>query len=66
MRIDPAKLDLALAKNCMSIVDLRTCCAAATLVKIRHSLHYEVNTKTAGKIAKALNVDVTELLKEES
>lgn len=64
MRINRIKLDLILAAKCMSITDLRHCCSSATLAKIRSIPNYDVNTKTAGKIAKALNVNVEELLEE--
>ncbi len=60
MRIDPKKIDLFLAKSCMSERDLRNGTSPQILLRIRREM--EIKPKTAGKIAKALGVDVTEII----
>ena len=60
MRINPKKLELFLAKACMSERDLRSGTSPQTLLRIRKGM--EVKPKTAGKIAKTLGVDVTEII----
>ena len=60
MRIDPQKLDLYLARRCMSEAELRKGTSPQTLLKIRRGL--EVKPKTVGIIANALQVDVTDII----
>lgn len=60
MRVDPKKLELYLAKACMSESDLRTGTSPQTLLKIRKGM--EVKPKTVGKIAIALGVDVIDII----
>ncbi len=60
MRIDPKKLELYLAKACMSESDLRTNTSPQTLLRIRKGM--EVKPKTVGKIARALDVDVLDII----
>lgn len=62
MKIDPKKLDLFLARECKSLSDLREGSSPQTLKRIRNG--EEVKPRTAGRIAKALNCDVAELLEE--
>ena len=62
MKIDPKKLDLALARECKSLHDLRDGTSPQTLKRIR--MGEEVKPKTAGRIAKALGCDVTDILEE--
>ena len=62
MRIDPKKLEICLARACKSRSDLRDGTSPQTLLRIHNG--EEVGTKTAGRIAKALGVDVTEILEE--
>lgn len=62
MRVDPKKLELCLARACMSESDLRTGTSPQTLLKIRKGM--EVKPKTAGKIALALGVDITDIIKD--
>ncbi len=62
MRIDLKKLEIALAKNCMSEADLRSGTSPQTLLRIRQGM--EVRPKTVGKIAKALNVPVTDIIED--
>lgn len=65
MKIDCKKLDLALARACKSAADLRSEFSSATLTRIRNDPNYEVTTKTAGRLARALAIDVRELIKED-
>lgn len=66
MKVAWSKLEIALARSCKSIADLRKSnIHPRTLSKIRSDPTYQPTTKTIGKIAKALNVDVRELLEEE-
>lgn len=59
MKIDKGKLDIILAKKCMSLTDLRGKLSAGTLTRIRSA---EVTTKTVGKLAAALGVDPAEII----
>lgn len=65
MRIDKKKLELAMARACMGLPDLMAAAAVP-----RATLNEAINTgretrpATVGKIAKALNVDVTEILED--
>lgn len=60
MKVDQFKLDVALARSCKSLADLRSGTSPQTLQRIREG--HEVMPKTAGRIAKALGVDVTEIV----
>ena len=63
MRVDSKKLNIALANQCKSASELRDILSPATISRVRRE--ERINTKTAGKIAKALNVAVEDLLFEE-
>ncbi len=63
MKIDRTKLDILLARKCKSVSSLRTGVSPQTLLKIRKGGN--VNPATAGRIAKALGVDVTEIIETE-
>lgn len=61
MVINRRRLDFILAEQCMAISDLRQeNLSAATLTRIRKGC--EVSTKTAGKLARALNVPLERLI----
>lgn len=62
MRIDIDKLETALARCCMNAKDLNGAASLTTVQRIRCG--YDIKPKTAGKIAKILNVDISELVKE--
>lgn len=64
MCIDGDKLAIALARACMSVSDLseKTGIPVNTIVNVKR--RRVTRPKTAGKIAQALGVDVTELLKD--
>jgi hypothetical protein len=64
MRIDKQKLDMVLAEQCKSATDLRDCFSPATITRIRRG--YEVGTKTAGKLARALDVPLLNLVMSET
>jgi len=63
LKIDKEKLSLALARKCMGTRDLaeETKLGEATIVKIRSGKQI-ARTQTIGKIAKALDVDVSEII----
>ena len=61
MKIDGRKVDVILARNCMSRRDLRGKGASPQTMQ-RISRGEEVLPKTAGRIAKALRVDIEEIL----
>lgn len=64
MRIDNVKLDLWLARQQKSLIDLRSSgISPQTLTKVRRG--EAVKPKTVGGIAAALGVDPTEIIKEE-
>lgn len=62
MRIDPKKMELYLARACMSETDLRNETSPQTLLRIRRGM--EVKPKTVGRIARALGVDVTDIIQD--
>ena len=62
MKIDSRKLDLILARECKSLSDLRDGSSPQTLRRIRRG--EEVQPKTLGRIARALNCDVTDIMEE--
>ena len=60
MKVEIKKLELALARACKNERDLRSFIAPQTLRRIRQG--DEIKPATAGRLARALGVDVTELL----
>ena len=60
MKIDTMKLDLQLARRCMSLGDLRESTSPQTLTRIRRG--EDVKLKTLGRIAQALDVDPAEII----
>lgn len=63
MKIQKEKLELAMARACMNARDLQK--EGLSSVTVCRAFRGEsVTTKTVGKIARALGVDVTELLEE--
>ena len=60
MKLSVEKLEIELARQCKTISDFRTGASPKTITKIR--LGREVTPRTAGRIARALNVDVSEIL----
>lgn len=63
MRICKSKLDLALARQCKSLSDLRSDFSPKTLVMINNGA--ELRTKTVGRLARLLKCDPAELVAEE-
>lgn len=64
MKINIMKLNIELARNCVTISELRNHgVAPQTLTRIRKGEN--VNPATLGKIAKALGVDPTEIMETE-
>ena len=60
MKIDKNRLDVVLARKCMSLRDLRPFLSPCTLSRINAGK--DVRTKTVGAVAKVLGVDVLEIL----
>lgn len=60
MKIDTAKLDLLLARKCKALSDLRDGSSPQTLKRVRKG--EEVQPKTVGRIAKALNCDPADII----
>lgn len=63
MKIDYKKLELALAQRCMNLSDLRDGTSPQTLKRIRRG--EEVKPATAGLVARALCVDVSDIIMQE-
>ena len=60
MRIEPTKLNIILARKSMSLTDLRQTVSADTLRRVTKG--EEIRTKTTGRIAAALGVDVLDII----
>lgn len=67
MKIDKKKLELAMARKCVSIDNLSelTGISVYSLTRLKNGIQ-KGRTKTVGLIAKALEVDVTEIIAEEA
>ena len=63
MKIDNSKLDMALARKCVNLSQLRAGISPQTLTRIRRG--DAVKPVTVGKIAKALGVDPVEIIEKE-
>lgn len=61
MKVDQKKLDLILAKQGKSLTDLRESFSPGTLTRMRNN---GVRTKTINRLAKALGVEVEDLIEE--
>ena len=64
MKVNVERLKIAQAQKCLSNIELcrKAEIGALTLLEIKNGKRKSPTLKTVGKIAKALNVDVTELL----
>ena len=67
MKIDKKKLELAMARKCVSIDNLSelTGISVYSLTRLKNGIQ-KGRTKTVGLIAKALEVDVTEIIIDEA
>lgn len=63
MKIDCAKFEIVLARQQKVAADLRSVLSPQTLSRLKKE--QAVTTRTVGKIAATLGVDVTELIKEQ-
>lgn len=63
LKISKTKLDLVLAKQCRTISELRHGVSPKTLQKARKG--EDINPVVVGRIAKALDVDPTEIIETE-
>ena len=68
MKIDVEKLKIAQANSCLTNKELceNAKIGALTLIEIKNGKRKSPTLKTLGKLAKALNVNVIELIKTES
>lgn len=64
MKISITKLELQMARACKTREDLREVLSDGTLRRIRTGA--DMRPATLGRIARALGVDVIEIMKEES
>lgn len=64
MKIDKRKLECAMANSCMNSYDLAEKAGISYQSVRKATLKTNVKPRTAGLIAKALGVDVTEILEE--
>jgi len=62
---DRDALRVEMARKCMNRQELIAMTGSAPSTVLRATQGRGVSTKTAGKIAKALNVDVTEIIKQD-
>lgn len=62
MKLDFEKIRLECARKCLSMRDVLHRANMSTVTAKRIKSGLEVNPKTAGKLAAALGVDVTEIL----
>jgi len=62
MKINPYKLDVCLARACMTDRRMREYVSSNTMTKIRRG--EEIKPRTVGKIARALGVDPAALIEE--
>ena len=64
MIIDVMKLKIAMARSCMGVADLgeKANVGRATLIRILRDDGENVRCKTVGKLARALGVDVLDLI----
>ncbi len=65
MKINSKKLEIAMARTCLSITDFAVTAELPVQTLNRVMRGSGVRPGTAGKIARALGVDVTEILEEE-
>lgn len=61
MKVSKLKLQLAMAKACMTVRDISKKCGVSSRV-IANWGKYEVTPKIIGKVAKALDIPVEDLL----
>lgn len=65
MKISKPKLNIALARKCWNLRDLRDHCTVSAQTCRNINIGKSVMPSTVGKIAAALGVDVTELIEKE-
>lgn len=67
MKVSKQKLETLMAQNCLSVLELanKSQVSKSVLFKIG-KINSNLRPVTVGKIAKALNCDVTELIEQES
>lgn len=64
MKVSITKLETHMARACKTREDLRDVLCAGTLRRIR--MGADLRPATVGRIAKALGVDVTDIMKEDT
>lgn len=63
MLLDRRRVEINLARKCLSFTSLRKVVSPGVITKIRSGL--PITSRSAGKIASALSVDVEDLIMEE-
>lgn len=66
MKIDKSKIRLEMARKCVSIAELKEAAGMPRPTICKALSGASVRPETIGKIAKALGVDVTEILETEN
>ena len=66
MKLSLEKIKIATANRCMNFTDMLKQAHISTVTAGRIRNGKEVNTKTAGKLAAVLGVDVRKIMKEDS
>lgn len=64
MTLNKTKIDLARARQCMDVEELCARVGMSRATYYNAMARTGVRAETAGKIAKALNVDVTEIIED--
>ena len=65
MKIDKEKFSIAMARACLTATDIQQIADMPRGTYIKAIAGYNIKPATAGRIAKALNVDVTEIIENE-
>jgi DNA-binding Xre family transcriptional regulator len=68
MKINKQALEKELAKNCLSLKELRLLASLSlsTISKVRNGKDYEATPKTIGKLSRALGCGVETIIREEN
>lgn len=64
MKIDRKKLDIAMARKCLSMKDIMDAGMSSGTINGLIKNNYMVQPKTAGRLAKAIGCDVTEIIED--
>lgn len=65
MKIDGRKVDIILARQKKTLADLRMDFDRRTLSRVRNDRNYQPTTRTIGRLAAALGVEVEDIIAKE-